>query len=127
LLRESDRATFGPSFRPSPARLLGGSGWRASASRSPSSIDLLKGYFKIQERDDLREIREKVTGQLLTLGRALEQTLPALLALLNVPVDDAVWHRLDPPQRRQLTLDAVVPHCERSRTLMKMRGRCQPW
>jgi hypothetical protein len=50
-----------------------------------------------------------MTGQLLTLDRALEQTLPALLALLNVPVDDAVWHRLDPPQRRQLTLDAVVP------------------
>jgi class 3 adenylate cyclase len=25
-------------------------------------IDLLKGYFKIQDRDDLREIREKVTG-----------------------------------------------------------------
>jgi hypothetical protein len=25
-------------------------------------IDLLKGYFKIQDRDDLREIREKVTA-----------------------------------------------------------------
>ena len=35
-------------------------------------IDLLKGYFKIQDRDDLREIREKVTGKLLTLDRALE-------------------------------------------------------
>src|SRR5215467_9725278 len=27
-------------------------------------IDLLKSYFKIQDRDDLREIREKVTGKL---------------------------------------------------------------
>src|SRR5207253_4042335 len=44
-------------------------------------IDLLKGYFKIQDRDDTREIREKVTGKLLTLDRALEPTLPALLAL----------------------------------------------
>ena len=35
-------------------------------------IDLLKGYFKIQDRDDLREIREKVTGKLLTLDRTLE-------------------------------------------------------
>ena len=33
-------------------------------------IDLLKGYFKIQDRDDLREIREKVTGKLLTLDRS---------------------------------------------------------
>ena len=31
-------------------------------------IDLLKGYFKIQDRDDLREIREKVTGKLLSAG-----------------------------------------------------------
>jgi len=70
-------------------------------------IDLLKGYFKIQDRDDLREIREKVTGKLLTLDRALEPTLPALLALLDVPVDDAGWQTLDPAQRRQRTLDAV--------------------
>ena len=59
-------------------------------------IDLLKGYFKIQDRDDLREIREKVTGKLLTLDESLKPTLPALLALLEAPVDDAAWQALDP-------------------------------
>src|SRR5262245_47219562 len=54
-------------------------------------IDLLKGYFKIQARDDFRAIREKVTGKLLTLDRSLELTLPALLALLDVPADDGAW------------------------------------
>ena len=33
--------------------------------------------------------------------------MPALLALLDVPVDDSSWQALDPRQRRQQTLDAV--------------------
>ena len=70
-------------------------------------IDLLKGYFKIGERDDHREMRAKVLGRVLALDRALEALLPPLLALLDVPVEDAAWSSLDPPQRRQRTLDAV--------------------
>jgi class 3 adenylate cyclase/tetratricopeptide (TPR) repeat protein len=70
-------------------------------------IDLLKGYFKIQDRDDQRQIREKLTGKLLTLDASLKSTLPALLALLDVPVDDAGWQALAPLYRRQRTLDAI--------------------
>src|SRR5205823_12604805 len=82
-------------------------------------IDLLRGYFRIQDRDDLREIREKVTGKLLTLDRALGPTLLALLVLLDVPVDDPSWQALDPAQRRQRTLDAV-------RRLLLREAREQP-
>jgi class 3 adenylate cyclase/tetratricopeptide (TPR) repeat protein len=70
-------------------------------------IDLLKAYFKVDDRETHREIREKVTGKLLTLDRTLEPILPALLALLDVPAEDAHWQALDPAQRRQRTLDAV--------------------
>src|SRR5262249_58113089 len=70
-------------------------------------IELLKAYFRIQERDDQREIRERVAGKLLTLDRALEPLLPPVLALLDVPVDDTSWDALDPPQRRQRTLEAI--------------------
>jgi predicted ATPase len=70
-------------------------------------IELLRGYFQIESRDDTRKIREKVTGKLLSLDRTLEPALSALLALLDVPVEDEQWTRLDPPQRRQRTLDAV--------------------
>ena len=68
--------------------------------------DLLKGYFHIADRDAPRDIREKVTGKILTLDRALEATLPALLALLDVG-DDPQWQALDAPQRQQRTLEAV--------------------
>jgi predicted ATPase/class 3 adenylate cyclase len=70
-------------------------------------IELLKVYFQIGDRDDSRKIREKVTGKLLSLDKTLANTLHPLLALLDVSIDDAGWQALDPPQRRQRTLDAV--------------------
>jgi len=70
-------------------------------------IDLVRAYFQIETRDEARKIREKVTGKLLSLDRALEPSLPALLWLLDVPVEDPQWQRLDPPQRRQQTLDGI--------------------
>jgi class 3 adenylate cyclase/tetratricopeptide (TPR) repeat protein len=70
-------------------------------------VDLLKVYFQIEGRDDTRKIREKVMGKLLSLDRALEPSLPALLSLLDLPVEDAAWERLDPRQRRQQALDGV--------------------
>jgi predicted ATPase len=70
-------------------------------------IDLLKGYFKIGDRDDHREMRAKVLGRVLGLDRALEPLLPPLLALLDVPVENPAWQSMDPLERRQRTLDAV--------------------
>src|SRR5262249_12357433 len=51
--------------------------------------------------------RVRVTDKLRMLDPALAPTLPAVLALLDVPVDDRAWQVLDPPQRRQQTLDAL--------------------
>ena len=70
-------------------------------------IDLLRAYFLIEARDEARKIREKVTGKLLSLDRALEPSLPALLWLLDVPVEEPQWQRLDPPQCRQQTLEGI--------------------
>jgi len=70
-------------------------------------IELLRGYFEIDSRDDPRKIREKVTGKVLTVAPAVGVAVPALLALLDVPIEDASWLALDPVQRRQRTLDAV--------------------
>jgi class 3 adenylate cyclase/tetratricopeptide (TPR) repeat protein len=69
--------------------------------------DLLKGYFQVEARIGAREILAKVQAGLRTLDPALEPTLPAFLALLDVSADDAQWQGLDPGLRRQRTLDAV--------------------
>jgi class 3 adenylate cyclase/tetratricopeptide (TPR) repeat protein len=70
-------------------------------------IDLLKGYCGIDASDDPARRREKVLGTVLGLDAALEPILPPILALLDVPVDEADWPRLDPAQRRQRTLEAL--------------------
>ena len=70
-------------------------------------IELLKGYFQVETGDPERRIREKLAGKLLMLDKTLMPLLPVFLALLDVPVDDPQWHDLDPPQRRQQTLEAV--------------------
>jgi class 3 adenylate cyclase/tetratricopeptide (TPR) repeat protein len=70
-------------------------------------IELLRGYFGVDSRDDARRIREKVMGKVLALAPALGPAVPAFLALLDVPVNEASWQALEPLQRRQQTLDAV--------------------
>src|SRR5437016_3413439 len=70
-------------------------------------IDLLRRYSHVEEHDDTRTIRAKVTGQVLTLDEALQDTVPALLSLLDVLPEDSPFLQLDPPQRRQRTLDAL--------------------
>ena len=81
-------------------------GWRVLESASVSYgkatpyfpvTDLLKRYCHLDEQDDPRTVRAKVTGQVLTLDETLQDTLPALLSLLEVLPDDSPFRTLDPP------------------------------
>jgi class 3 adenylate cyclase/tetratricopeptide (TPR) repeat protein len=103
-------------------------GWLALESGSVSYgkatsylpvIGLLKAYFRVGDRDEHRDVREKVTGKLVTLDRALEPLVPVFLSLLDVPVDDPQWKALDPSQRRQRTQDAI-------RVLLLREAQLQP-
>jgi class 3 adenylate cyclase/tetratricopeptide (TPR) repeat protein len=91
-------------------------GWRVLESASVSYgkatpyfpvIDLLKRYCHLDEQDAPRTVRAKVTGQVLTLDEALQDTIPALLVLLDALPEDSPFLQLDPPQRRQRTLAAL--------------------
>jgi class 3 adenylate cyclase/tetratricopeptide (TPR) repeat protein len=70
-------------------------------------INLLRAYFDIHARDDLHTITDKVTGGLLALDPGLAHAVPAVLALLDVPVRDTAWQAAAPSQRREQTLDAL--------------------
>jgi class 3 adenylate cyclase/tetratricopeptide (TPR) repeat protein len=91
-------------------------GWRVLESASVSYgkatpyfpvIDLLKRYCHVDDGDDVRTIRAKVTGQILTLDETLQDTLPVLLALLDTGPEDSPFVHLDPAHRRQRTLDGL--------------------
>jgi tetratricopeptide (TPR) repeat protein len=91
-------------------------GWLILESRSVSYgkatpylpvISLLRGYLEIEDRDNHDEVQQKVSSKLRTLDETLKPTAPALLSLLDIPVQDIHWRTLEPPQRRQRTLDAI--------------------
>ena len=48
-----------------------------------------------------------MTGQVVTLDAALQDTIPTLLSLLDALPEDSPFLTLDPLQRRQCTLDAL--------------------
>ena len=91
-------------------------GWRVLESTSVSYgkatpyfpvIELLKRYVHVEDGDEPGTVRAKVTGHILTLDEALQEAIPALLALLDALPADSPFLMLDPPQRRQRTLAAL--------------------
>jgi class 3 adenylate cyclase/tetratricopeptide (TPR) repeat protein len=70
-------------------------------------IDVLRHYCHVDDDHDTRTTHAKVTGRLLTLDEALQDTIAPLLALLEALPDDSPFLALDPPQRRQRTLAAL--------------------
>src|SRR5271167_403887 len=70
-------------------------------------LDLLHGYFKIAGEDDERTRREKVNGKVLTLDRALEDTIPYLFSLLGIVEGDDPLAQMDGQIRKRRTLEAI--------------------
>jgi len=70
-------------------------------------IDLLHSYFRIVPEDDIRTRREKVNGKIVTLDRALEDTLPYLFGLLALVEGADPLIQMDAQIRRRRTLEAI--------------------
>ncbi len=69
--------------------------------------DLLRDYFRIDDRDDTRSVRAKVTGMLLTLDRALDDAVPAVMWVLDALAPDDAFMTLPPAQRRRRAVESV--------------------
>jgi class 3 adenylate cyclase len=70
-------------------------------------IDLLRNYFRIASEDDERTRREKVNGKVLTLDRALEDTIPYLFSLLGIVEGDDPLAQMDGQIKKRRTLEAI--------------------
>src|SRR5262249_57907114 len=70
-------------------------------------VDFLRPSFRIDDRDDVRSIRAKITGHVLTLDESAGDILAPLFWLFDVLPEADGFGSLEPPQRRQVTLAAL--------------------
>jgi class 3 adenylate cyclase len=70
-------------------------------------LELLRGYFGIEDTDDSAMRRTKLTAQLAALDPALAGTQPYLFGLLGIVQGVDPLAQMDPRIRRQRTLEAL--------------------
>jgi class 3 adenylate cyclase/predicted ATPase len=70
-------------------------------------LELLRGYFDIQDSDDPSMRRKKIRAALSALDPALDDTLPYLFGLLGIVGDPDPLAEMDPQIKRQRTFDAL--------------------
>ncbi len=70
-------------------------------------IDLLKGYFQVEDVSETQSIRDATTRKMLALDERLRDAVPPILLLLDALSEDDAFRALDPARRRARTLDAL--------------------
>ena len=86
--------------------------WRPTRCRTArpgmaAGVELLRGYFRIQDEDDPATRRDKVRAVLAALDPALSELLPYQLALLGIQEAPDPLAQMDPQVRRLRTLEVI--------------------
>ena len=80
-------------------------------------LELLQGYFGLQERDSADEARRKIAGTLVLIDRSLEEALPLVFEFMGVPDPNRPAPRLEPEARQRQLFGAlrqmIHARCER--------------
>ena len=71
-------------------------------------VELLRGYFRINDEDSVQARRDKVAAKTRSLDPSLEDLLPYLHALLEIADDKDRLAGMDAQLRKSRTLDAVA-------------------
>ncbi len=82
---------------------------------------LLRSWFKIEDKDSQPEVAAKIRKTVLALDEALARSLPVLFSLFDLPIEDDEWPTLSPAQRRRHTLGclkAVLSRLSQERPLL---------
>jgi len=78
----------------------------ANASFLPVA-GLLRTWFAVEPYDSQSVVADKMRRHILGLDAGLAPVLPALDAVLDLPVADPDWQELSPPQRRRRTFEGL--------------------
>jgi predicted ATPase/class 3 adenylate cyclase len=70
-------------------------------------LELLRGYFRIQDADDPATRREKVRAVLTALDPSLSDALPYLFGLIGIQEGPDPLAQMNPQVRRQRTLETI--------------------
>ncbi|KPK21204.1 MAG: guanylate cyclase [Nitrospira bacterium SG8_3] len=70
-------------------------------------LDVLKGYFGIEEEDREATIKKKLRNRFFELDEKAEVVPPALHEVLSLKVQDEKYVQLSPPQRRERTFEVI--------------------
>ena len=71
------------------------------------SLEMLRGYFGIDDDTPVQEARERVAGRLLLLDDGLAAKLPLVLDFLGIADPERPVPRMDPGRRMELLLGAA--------------------
>ena len=82
-------------------------------------LQVFRAYYRIDERDDDRTVREKIAGRLLLLDESFRDMLPVLFDFFGVPDPERPALRMDPDARQRVLfaiLRRIVQQGERGGT-----------